>query len=63
MQLARARSRSKSLSRRRSFSITAECNYKGARNCSPGAAPFAAEIAKRTAMAPFCKISSRQMDP
>jgi hypothetical protein len=30
------RSRSKSLSRRRSFSITAECNYKGARNCSPG---------------------------
>lgn len=34
---ARARSRSKSLSRRRSFSITAWRNYKGARNCSPGA--------------------------
>lgn len=28
---------SKSLSRRRSFSITAWRNYKGARNCSPGA--------------------------
>lgn len=34
---ARARSRSKSLSRRRSFSITAWHNYKGARNCSSGA--------------------------
>lgn len=62
---ARVRSRSKSLSRRRSFSITVERNYKGARNCSPRAPRVHRENREthRRAAALFRKISSRRMDP
>lgn len=67
-----SRSRSKSLSRGRSFSITAECNYKGARNCGPGVLPPRRGNRETSRRSRRCrdgggafprKISSWQMDP